>query len=52
MSENETKDTEKNNTENIEVEPLSDQDMDTASGGTYESPDEGMSTICSTVWCS
>lgn len=55
MSEKEMKDAENNNAENnntengnIEVEPLSDQDMDSVPGGTYD----GMSEICSTVWCS
>jgi hypothetical protein len=52
MSEKEIKDTtEKNTTENIEVEPLSDQDMDTVAGGTV-SPDESTSDLCSAVWCS
>jgi hypothetical protein len=52
MSENETKDAEKNNEENIEVEPLSDQELDTVSGGTLESQDDGTSNICSALWCS
>jgi hypothetical protein len=51
MSEKEMQEAEKNNAEsNIEVEPLSDQEMDSVAGGTFSDP--AVSDICSAAWCS